>query len=145
MNKIPPFVILKSEDEYKEYFKRKYCQIPITTFDNIQVKFYMSKFADAFYESSNRLKRNKDIFSWKRAKRIDWIEYVLKNPEAELHYGWDRDKKIINKDRRVALITPENYVVIIRLNGNGTATYITSYYANNSADKIRNTPLWPTS
>ena len=139
---MPEYVYFKNEEDCKKYFKKKYCRKPIITFDGIPVKFYISKFADAFFESSNRKERNKDIFSLERAKRIDWIEYVLKNPKAELHYGWDRDKKQINKDRRVAIIIPENYVVIIRLNDNGTATYITSYLADNSAEKIRETPFW---
>ena len=30
------------------------------------------------------------MFSVDRVLRIDWIEYVLKNPKAELHLGWDR-------------------------------------------------------
>lgn len=82
------------------------------------------------------------FFSIERAKRIDWIEYVLKNPNAELHLGWDRDKKKYNKDRRVAIISPENYVVVIRIFDDNKADFITAYYANNSANKIRNMPLW---
>ena len=78
-----------------------------------------------------------------RALRIDWIEYVLKNPKVELHLGWDRDKKRYNKERRVAIISPENYVVIIRMNNNNTAKFITAYYSDNSsANKIRKMPLW---
>ena len=56
--------------------------------------------------------------------------------------GSNRDKKRYNKDRRVAIISPEDYVVIIRINSNNTAKFITAYYADNSASEIRNMPLW---
>ena len=142
MNDVPSFVILSTPDEYKKYYVEKYCKKGMQTFDGIEVKFYEDQFEHAFYESSNKLKRNKDVFSVNRALRIDWIEYVLKNPKAELHLGWDRDKKRYNKDRRVAIISPENYVVIIRINSNNTAKFITAYYADNSANEIRKMPLW---
>lgn len=142
MKNTPALVHLSSEAEYKKYYVYKYCKSALMTFDGISVKFYEDQFEHAFYESSNKKKRNKDIFSIDRATRIDWIEYVLKNPKAELHLGWDRDKKIYNKDRRVAIISPEDYVVIIRLNNNNTAKFITAYYADNSASEIRKMPLW---
>lgn len=142
MSTIPAFVVLSSPDEYKKYYIEKYCKKDLKTFDGIKVKFYEDQFEHAFYESSNKLKRNKDIFSRERALRMDWIEYVLKNPKAELHLGWDRDKKKYNKERRVAIISPEDYVVIIRINDDNTAKFITAYYANNSAIKIRTAPLW---
>ncbi len=143
MNKVPDFVTLSTPEEYKKYYTNKYCKNGLQTFDGIKVKFYEDQFEHAFYESSNKLKRNKDIFSVDRALRIDWIEYVLKNPNAELHLGWDRDKKKYNKDRRVAIISPEDYVVIIRINNNNTtAKFITAYYADNSASEIRKMPLW---
>lgn len=142
MNKAPNFVRLLAPIDYKKYYVRKYCKKELQTFDGIKVKFYEDQFEHAFYESSVKIKRSKDTFSMARALRIDWIEYVLKNPEAELHLGWDRDKKRINKDRRVAIISPENYVVIIRINANNTAKFITAYLADNSAEEIRNMPLW---
>lgn len=142
MSKIPELVHLSTIEEYKKRFVDKYCKKELITFDGISVKFYEDQFEHAFYESSNKMKRNKDVFSIDRATRIDWIEYVLKNPKAELHLGWDRDKKIYNEDRRVAIISPEDYVVIIRLNDNNKAKFITAYYADNSASEIRKMPLW---
>lgn len=139
---IPDLVYLPTAQEYKKYFINKYCKNEIITFDGIKVKFYEDQFEHAFYESSNKIKKNKDIFSKERATRIDWIEYVLKNPNSELFLGWDRDKKIYNKERRVAIISPQDYVVIIRMNCNGTAKFITAYYADNSANEIRNMPKW---
>ena len=144
IKKLPDFVFLKTEKDYQKYFEEKYCKKTILTFDKIPVKFYSDQFKHAFYESSNRKTRNKDVFSYNRAIRIDWIEYVLKNPLSELHLGWDRDKKEYNCERRVSIISPENYVVVIRINDNHTAKYITSYYAdsNNTVKKIKNTPKW---
>ena len=142
MDKIPDLVYLSTIEEYKKYFAHKYCKNELITFDGISVKFYEDQFEHAFYESSNKKKRNKDVFSIDRATRIDFIEYVLKNPKAELYLGWDRDKKIFNKDRRVAIISPEDYVVIIRINRNNKAKFITAYYADNSASEIRKMPLW---
>ncbi len=71
MNDVPSFVTLSTPDEYKKYYVEKYCKKGIQTFDGIEVKFYEDQFEHAFYESSNKLKRNKDIFSMDRALRID--------------------------------------------------------------------------
>ena len=141
---LPALVHLANEDEYRKYYENKYCNKNITTFDGIRVRFYEEKFNDAFFESSNKLKRNKDIFSLERAKRIDWIEYVLKDPSATLHLGWDRDTKSYNKSRRVAIINKENYVVIIEVKARNDAKFITAYYADTprTANNIKNSPLW---
>ena len=143
MSLIPKLLNLATPDDYKNHFINKYCKSKIQTYDGIIVKFYAQQFEHSFYESSNKKKRNKDVFSLDRALRIDWIEYVLKNPKAELHLGWDRDTKKYNTNRRVAIISPENYVVVIRLYDDKKADFITAYYADNSATKIRNMPFWP--
>ena len=96
------------------------------------------------FESKNKKERDKSIFSIKRAERIDWIEYVLKSEEAELYVGWNRDKKEYRKDRRIAIISPENYVVIITLLKDNNAKFITAYLADspNTAKLIRKNPKW---
>jgi hypothetical protein len=144
INTLPALVNLNNEAEYRKYYENKYCNKNITTFDGIRVRFYEEKFDDAFFESSNKLKRNKDIFSIERAKRIDWIEYVLKDSSATLHLGWDRDTKSYNKNRRVAIINKENYVVIIEVKSKNDAKFITAYYADTprTATNIKNSPLW---
>ena len=142
MNDVPELLYLSTIDEYKKFYVNKYCKKELMTFDGISVKFYEDQFEHAFYESSNKKKRNKDIFSIDRATRMNWIEYVLKNPNAELHLGWDRDKKKYNSDRRVAILSPEDYVVVIRIYGDRKAKFITAYYADNSASEIRKMPLW---
>lgn len=139
---LPELIYLPSEEKYREYYKKKYCDQIIKTFDGIRVRFYEEKFDDAFFESSNKQKRNKDIFSIQRAVRIDWIESVLKDSTATLHLGWDRDTKSYNNSRRVAIINQENYVVIIEIKSKKDAKFITAYYADNSAEKIKSSPLW---
>lgn len=130
---VPDLIALSSPEEYKKYYVEKYCKKDLVTFDGIKVKFY---------ESSDKSKSNKDIFSIERAKRIDWIEYALKNPNAELYVGWDKKRKKYDNSRRVALITPEDYVVIITIIGKNKGKFVTAYYADNSAKKIRTAPIW---
>ncbi|MGL4990063.1 MAG: hypothetical protein ACRC57_02685 [Sarcina sp.] len=107
------------------------------------MKFYEDMFEHAFYESSNK-RGNKDIFSNKRAERIDWIEHVLKDSSAELYMGYDNKKKRNDNSRRVAIINEDNYVVIIRIIKDKNAKFITAYVADspNTANEIRNNPRW---
>lgn len=107
------------------------------------MKFYEDQFEHAFYESLNHLKRDKSIFSIERAKHMDWIEEVLKNKNAELYVGWNRDKKKYNYNRRVSIISPENYVVILNVINEVEAKFITAYPANIiTARNIRKGPKW---
>ena len=77
MNSVPNSVTLPTPEDYKKYYVEKYCKKGLQTFDGIKVKFYEDQFEHAFYESSNKIKRNKDVFSVDRALRIDWIEYSM--------------------------------------------------------------------
>lgn len=141
---LPAFLVLKSEHEYREHFVTKYCSGDILTHDGFKVRFFKEKFEDAFFESSNRQTKNKDLFSLERAKRMDWIEYVLTSDISEIFVGWDRENKTLNKKRRVAIISPEDYVVVIDIIDivNKKARFITAYHADNSAWKIRSAPKW---
>lgn len=127
MSSLPPLRKFKSEAECRKYYEETYCKNPVTTFDNIKVYFYKEKFDDAFFESSNHKERDKSIFSIKRSERIDWIKNTLEDPKAKLFCGWDRDKKKPRKDRRVAIVTPQNYVVIITILSEERAKFITAY------------------
>lgn len=55
---------LTTIEEYKDYFIKKYCNQEIYTHDKLRVKFYPDQFEHAFYESENRKKRDKSIFSY---------------------------------------------------------------------------------
>jgi hypothetical protein len=97
----------------------------------------------AFFESAGRKARDKSIFSWSRAERIDWIRAAIEDPTAELYRGWDRDKKRIAHDRRITLVFG-NYVVVLQVYSKGNkATFITAYVASSDTiSKIRSGPRW---
>jgi len=134
---------LETQEEYKKHFIEKYCTRKINTFSGIPVKFYEDQFEHAFFASANRKKRDKSIFSTERAERMDWIENVLLDPEAESYVGWDRDKKKYNRNRKVSIISPENYVVILNIINENQAKFITAYVASKTnAKKIRSAPVW---
>jgi len=139
----PPLVIYDTQEEYKEHFISKYCCDPIETFDGYKVKFYDDMFEHAFFESSNK-RGSKDVFSKNRAHRIDWIEDVLKDENAELYMGYDNKKKTNDNNRRVAIISEDNYVVIIQIIKDLKAKFITAYVADSphTALAIRENPKW---
>lgn len=140
---MPPLVKYDSIDEYRKHFENKYCGAIIETFDGYQVKFYEDMFEHSFFESSDR-NGSKDVFSLKRAERIDWIEQVLKDKNAELYMGYDNKKKRNDSSRRVAIITQDNYVVIIQLIRGVKAKFTTAYVADSpkTASLIRENPEW---
>lgn len=144
-----PFVEYQTEAEYRTHFERVYCTGPIETFDGIRVRFRKGRFQHDFYESSRR-DGNKDRFSGDRARRMDWILKVLKDPSAELYQGWDKKRKKYDPDSRVALVVNE-YVVVIRLMGPDSAEFVTAYVAGaqptggqrkSTVDMIRSGPEW---
>lgn len=139
----PPLVNYESIQEYKEHFINKYCKDIIKTFDSFEVKFYEDMFEHAFFESSDR-RGSKDIFSLKRAERIDWIEDVLKDKDAEIYMGYDSKNKRNDWNRRVTIINEDNYVVVIQIIKDKKAKFITAYVADspNTAIAIRKNPKW---
>lgn len=140
----PALVYYETEREYRDHYERVYCRGVITTFDGIRVYFHQQKFGHAFYESSSRDGR-KDQFSSQRACRIDWIKATLEHPDAFICFGWNKDKKAIDKSRRVSVVY-EEFVVIIGLkrgrDGGLKGEFVTAYLADNSIGKIRSQPEW---
>jgi hypothetical protein len=123
---LPPFVEYEDEAAYRSHFQRVYCRGTIRTFDGINVRFRLRQFDHCFFESSGR-DRIKDAFSLPRARRIDWIKAALRDPEAELYEGWDRDRRRSDPDRRVAILVGE-YVVIIAIKSEKSADFVTAYF-----------------
>lgn len=138
----PPLVQYASEAEYQKHFERTYCRALIPTFDGITVRFRKDMFTHIFYESSNR-DGVKNVFSTKRAERIDWIKAVLQDSKADLYVGWDNKKKSYDTCRRVALVLG-NYVVIIRLLKDKKAVFVTAYLADSgrTLEMIKRGPKW---
>ena len=59
-----------TEQELRELWSETYCKAPITTFDNIQVKFFDDMFDHAFFESDNRKEKDKSINQTKQGSLL---------------------------------------------------------------------------
>ena len=140
----PAKVTYTTEQEYRQHFHRVYCQGPILTFDGIAVRFRRDDFDHCMFESSNR-NGCKDRFSNERSERIDWIKATLEDPAADLYQSWDKSKKRIDPDSRVAVVY-EEFVVVIQIgsspDGGLTARFKTAFLADKSIAKIRRNPRW---
>ncbi len=144
------FIVKEDISFYKRIFKKVYCKKTLITFDGINVKFYVSNFGHTFYESKNRQKKDKSLFSYKRANRIYWIKWILESPYAELYVGYNSKLKKIQANRRVALCI-EEFVVVIELDkkNHKKAKFVTAYLADGvngkgekAIDLIRKSPKW---
>jgi len=138
----PPLLRLQSENEYRLYFENNYCQKEIYTFDGIRVFFPKEAFNHAFFDSGNRRKKDKSVFSRNRAERLSWISVVLWDDSAELYFGWDNKRKCVDYNRRVTIVK-RDYVVIIKLRNKKKAFFITAFIATQQTlNKIRLNPKW---
>lgn len=137
----PPLVQYATESEYRRHFEKIYCKGPITTFDGIHIRFQKSNFSHAFFESINA---KDDLFSTKRAERIDWIKATLQDPLSDRYLGWDKKKKRHDDSRRVTLVM-NNYVVVVALNKKRSGgRFITAFIADSGRTLrlIKNGPKW---
>lgn len=132
MKEYPPLVYYKGIDEYRNHYIEKYCRKKIHTFRGMRVFFPRSSFEHLFYESSRKRWAHKDIFSRKRAERIDWIAAALSDRNAQVYEGWDTRNKRVDPDRLV-FVTQGNYVVIIRKLSKEEASIVTAFPATRSA------------
>jgi len=134
---------LSSESEYRSRFCAEYCDVykPIITFDDIWVRFYEDMFDHAFFESRSRIKGDKSRFSFIRAERMLWIREALQDNTSLLKVGWNKNTKAYDDSRRVAIVQ-HNYVVIVWMQNNERAKFITAYVADESIDDILNGPNW---
>jgi hypothetical protein len=115
-----------TEVEMRKIWDYEYCREEIETFDGVMVKFYADMFDHVFYESHNRIEKDKSILSLNRLEKMLWIKEVLQDSSAILKKGWNAKDKEYYKDRRVAIIKG-NYVVIIRFTGKLKAKLVTAY------------------
>lgn len=122
--KIKPHLL--SEEDLRKIWREEYCEQDIFTFDKVQVKFYEDMFDHAFFESADRLEKDKSVLSLNRLEKIHWIKETLNDKDAILKKGWDTKNKVYFKDRRVAVVKG-NYVVIIRFTGLLKAKFVTAY------------------
>lgn len=135
--------ILKNQAEYRQFYIDYYCNNEITTHYGVNVSFKPDQFEHAFFSSSSRTTPDKSIFNTDRAKRITWIKKVLQDCEIPVYQGWDSKKKRHDVTRRVALVTPDGYVVVLRLIKPNHARFVTAYLIDDSSvlRKIQAGPL----
>jgi hypothetical protein len=100
------------------------------------VKFFAGMFKHAFYESSSRRVKNKALFARERARRINWIRFVIESDQAEVYETIHHN----GLKRRLSLIIG-GYLVIIQLEKNRPkqARFITAYVHDNP-DRVRHDP-----
>jgi hypothetical protein len=127
-----------TEEELRQLWKTEYCISEILTFDNIKVKFYEDMFDHVFFESADRIEKDKSILSYNRLEKMLWIKDVLMDATAILKMGWNTTGKEYFKDRRLAIVKG-NYVVIIRFTGLLKAKLVTAYEKSN-IDNILDSP-----
>ncbi len=134
-----------SEAELRQLWADTYCDpaSPIITFDGIQVQFFPEMFDHAFYESVDRLAKDKSELSLNRCEKMLWIKDALQDTEATLKKGWDSKTKSYDGSRRVALVKG-NYVVILLLFLQKRARFITAYQIDNEENlaKLLAGPDW---
>jgi len=128
-------------DELKNLWEDEYCRKVIYTHDSIRVKFYPDMFDHVFYESDNRKAKDKSILSYMRLEKMLWIKDVLMDKTALMFQGWNKDKKKYENNRRVSIVK-DDYVVVIWIKNKYEAKFITAYEADNSKEKIMNSPIW---
>ena len=115
-----------SEADMRKMWSDEYCLAEIETFDSIMVKCYTDMFDHIFYESFNRIKKDKSILSLNRLEKMLWIKDVLQDRNAILKKGWNSKDKEYYKDRRVAIVKGI-YVVINRFTWKLKAKLVTAY------------------
>lgn len=112
------------------------------TFDGLGVWFYAEQFDQAFFRDSSPSAHDKAVFSQERAKRMKWIEAILKDASAEVYRRQMDDGKLA----RIALWQHERYAAIIQLRPNrpGSARFITAYVVDSETAmaKMRGNPKW---
>lgn len=136
------FLVLPGEPEYRQKYEDIYCSRIIPSCAGIDVKFNPSTFDHAFFMNADRRARDKSIFSIERAKRILWIEKVLKDPSLTVYQGWNNSQKKYDTNRRTVLVTPDQYVVVTRLLGENKAAFVTAFIPDSQRviQKIKSSP-----
>lgn len=134
---------MNNEMDYKNYYINNYCSCEIYTHYGLKVNFKNSDFEHAFYSSKSRRLKDKSLFSRERAERIAWIKKALQDKNLTLYDGWDSTKKRYDPRRRVSLVTPDGYVVVIRLIKPNEGRFVTAYVIDSPRvlSKIQGGPI----
>jgi len=142
---IPCLLTLPTEADYKQFFIDNYCTpSPISTWDCLPVMFYPDMFEHAFYKRRvKQWKAAKDCLDMDRCLRMSWIKDVLLDSTIIPRQGYDKATGKNDNSRRVALVSKEKYVVIIRDDGTKWR-FVTAYLVDNTDtyDKLMASPIW---
>lgn len=132
-----------SEPELRQLWSDTYCNAPVITFDEIEVKFYQNMFDHAFYESDNHKEKDKSLLSLNRCEKMLWIKDTLEDNSSIIKQGWINKTKSYDNTRRVALVKG-NYVVIIQIYARKKAKFITAYQIEDAGnlEKFKDGPDW---
>jgi len=134
-----------TEVQLRQLWVDIYCNstLPIFTFDGIRVQFYPEMFDHAFYESVDRVAKDKSQLSLNRCEKMLWIKDALEDKEAILKKGWDTKTKSYDGSRRVTLVKG-NFIVVLLLFSGAVARFITAYQIDNEANlqKLLAGPDW---
>jgi len=128
------FLQLRDEQEYRDHFKQHYVlSSPILTFDSIAVSFKLTHHIEILRKepAPGQLR----AFCPQRAERLDWIKAGLQDPNANLYFGYDRKRKTVDYNRRVAIVAA-NYAIIIRMTAQKTAEFVTAYIMDERSLKL---------
>lgn len=132
---------LVDEQAYRDYYKQHFVsKSPIITFDGIAVRFRLSHHVELLRKEPepNTLR----IFCQQRAERLPWVLEALQDPDADIYFGYDKSRKRVDFNRRVAIVN-WNYAVIIRLAGKGKAEFISAYPMDDGPLALaRTNPRW---
>ena len=143
---IPDYLSLPTEGDYKKYFIENYCNVcPILTWDGLPVMFYPDMFEHAFYKRAQKQWRSqKDQVDLERCKRMPWIKEVLSDSTIVPRQGYDKATGRNDSTRRVALLSKERYVVVIRYTDNNKWAFVTAYIIDNERtyNKLVSAPRW---
>ncbi|MCA3394130.1 MAG: hypothetical protein INF85_00595 [Roseomonas sp.] len=135
---------LTDQAAYRTHYERNLCCGGIATHDGIPVYFRKEAFDHAFFESSGR-RGEKDVFSWVRAERMDWIATALADSNAQCFQGWNATARRYEPTRRVAVVMVDFAVIIAlsrRREGALKASFVTCFKADNSIPRILASPKW---
>ena len=83
-----------------------------------------------------------------RACRMPLIAAALEDGANERYQGWDGSRRVVDTTRCICVVTPEDFVVVIRLGltdrGDLRGHFVTCYYADapRSIEQIRDKPTW---
>jgi len=142
---IPDLLMLPTEAKYKRYFIDNYCTpSPIATWDSLPVMFYPDMFEHAFYKrSAKQWEAKKTIVDWDRCQRMSWIKDVLMDSSIVPRQGYDKAVGKNDNSRRVALVSKERYIVVIRDDGKKWR-FVTAYLIDNAETKRKlvAAPIW---